>query len=145
MSSKELDNLVERGLLKREPGDQQEFNGLAASGRKRLTDAKKIGLSAESRFDLAYNAAHAFALTAMRWHGYRPDNKRYIVFQALGHTLGIKPEIRRVLDNCHGRRNTFEYDGTFNVDRQLLADLVAAAELLESAVGGLGPVPKIDR
>jgi hypothetical protein len=29
MSSKELDNLVRVGLLKKEPGDQGEFNGAA--------------------------------------------------------------------------------------------------------------------
>jgi hypothetical protein len=140
MSSRELENLVDRGLLKREPGDQQEFDGLVASGRKRLADAKKSELAAESKFDLAYNAAHAFALAAMRWRGYRPDNRRYIVFQALSQTLGIKPEIWRVLDKCHGRRNMLEYDGTFDVDRQLLADLVSAAEILDAAINRLGPV-----
>jgi len=145
MSSKELDNLVDTGLLKREPGDQQEFEGLVDSARKRLTDAKKSGLSPESRFDLAYNAAHAFALAAMRWHGYRPANRRYIVFQALVHTLGIKPEICRVLDKCHGRRNLFEYDGTFDVDGQLMKDLMAAAETLQTAINILGPVAKATR
>src|SRR3974390_2987764 len=91
MSSKELDNLVDLGLLKREPGDQLEFNGLVASGRKRLADANNAELAAESKFDLAYNAAHALALAAMRWHGFRPAGKRYIVFQTLGYTLKIKP------------------------------------------------------
>jgi hypothetical protein len=141
-SSKELDNLVERGLLKREPGDQQEIDGLLASGRKRLADAKTTGLAAESRFDLAYGAAHAFALAAMRWHGYRPANKRYIVFQALSHTLGIKPEIWRVLDKCHGRRNSFEYDGIFDVDDRLLVDLINAAEVLDLATKTLDPIAK---
>ncbi len=140
MSSGELANLASIGALKEEPADQQEFEGLVTSDRKRLADAKKGGLSAESTFDLAYNAAHSFALAAMRWHGYRPDNRRYIVFQALEHTLGIKPEIWRVLAKCHGIRNAFEYDGVFNVDTQLLTDLLAAAELLETALGAFGPV-----
>jgi len=140
MSSKELDNLVDLGLLKREPGDQLEFNGLVASGRKRLADANNAELAAESKFDLAYNAAHALALAAMRWHGFRPAGKRYIVFQTLGYTLKIKPEIWRVLDKCHGRRNSFEYDGEFNVDAQLLEDLMGAAERLAVAVNKLGPV-----
>jgi hypothetical protein len=140
MSSKELDNLVKTGLLKSEPGDQKEFDGLLDSGRKRLADARKEQLSAESRFELAYGAAHAFSLAAMRWHGYRPANKRYVVFQALGHTLGIGREVWRVLDKCHGIRNTLEYDGSFNADRQLLADLLKAAGEVEKAVGALGPV-----
>jgi hypothetical protein len=142
MSLKELDNLVRSELLRSEPGDQKEFDGLLSSGRKRLTDAKKKELSAESQFDLAYGAAHAFSLAAMRWHGYRPANKRYVVFQALGQTLGIKREIWRVLDKCHASRNLLEYDGTFNVDNQLLNDLVKATEVLEEAVKKLGAIPQ---
>lgn len=138
MTLSELDNLVESGLLKREPPDRREFDGLVTSARKRLADAKKRGLSDESVFDLAYSAAHGLALAAMRWHGYRPDNKRYIVFQALQHTLGIKADTWRVLAKCHGLRNSFEYDGMFNVDRQLLADLIVAAEQLDAAIQTLG-------
>jgi len=141
MSFEELDNLVKTGLLKPEPGDQREFSGLVDSGRKRLADARKQGLSPESQFDLAYSAAHAFSLAAMRWHGYRPANRRYVVFQALGQTLGIRREVWRVLDKCHGIRNSFEYDGSFDVDKQLLNDLLEAAEKTKNAVEKLGPVP----
>ena len=101
MSSNELNNLVRTGALKVEPADQKEFDGLLNSGRTRLADAKKDGLALESQFDLAYNAAHAISLAAMRWHGYRPE-KRYIVFQSLAHTLGLGPEVWRVLDKAHG-------------------------------------------
>ncbi len=142
MTLRELDNLARTELLKREPADQQEFDGLVASGRRRLADAKNAALSAESRFDLAYNAGHAFALAALRWHGYRPNKRRYIVFQVLAHTLGVKPEIWRILDKCHGLRNALEYDGNFNVDNQLLADLLGAATVLEAAVTRLGPVTR---
>ena len=143
MGSKELDNLIRAALLKSEPADQKEFDGLLDSGRKRLADAKKKGLAAESQFDLAYGAAHAFSLAAMRWHGYRPANKRYVVFQALEHTLGIRPEIWRVLDKCHANRNSLEYDGIFNVDNQLLNGLLKAAETVEEGVRKLGPIPTL--
>jgi hypothetical protein len=72
MGLAELDNLVRTGLLKREPGEQGEFDGLVASGERRLADAQR-GLAADSQFDLAYNAAHALSLAALRWHGYRPN------------------------------------------------------------------------
>jgi hypothetical protein len=140
MTSRELDNLVGAGLLKREPPDQKEFAGLLASGRRRLADAGKKSLALESRFDLAYNAGHAFSLAAMRWHGYRPD-KRFIVFQALVHTLGVGPEVWRVLDKCHGIRNSVEYEGAFEVTPQLVADLARAAETVRVAVEKLGQVP----
>jgi hypothetical protein len=140
MSSRELDNLVRVGLLKKEPGDQGEFNGLVKSGRTRLDDARTPGLSSESRFDLAYNAAHAFALAALRWHGFRPDNKRYVVFQSLEHSLRLKPELWRVLDKCHSVRNLAEYEGHFDADEQLLKDLLLVTETVGQAVEKLGPV-----
>jgi hypothetical protein len=140
MSSRELDNLARIGLLKQEPGDQAEIDGLLRSARARLEDARKPGLSVEGRFDLAYNAAHAFALAALRWHGYRPDNRRYIVFQSLEHSLGIKSETWRVLDNCHRLRNLAEYEGLFDIGTQLLEDLLQAAQSVGQAVEKLGPV-----
>ena len=44
--------------------------------------ARQPILSLESRFDLAYNAAHATALSALRVHGYRRENC-YLVFRCL--------------------------------------------------------------
>lgn len=142
MSSKELDNLVRAGLLKSEPGEQEEFERLVASGKVRMADAGKQDLSRESRFTLAYDAAHALSLAALRWHGYRPNQKRFVVFPALQHTLGIKPEIWRVLDKCHQVRNLAEYEGRFEIDERLLSDLLAAVHLVEAAAAKLGPVPK---
>jgi hypothetical protein len=140
MTSKELDNLTKMGLLKVEAPDEREFKGLLDSGRTRLKDAHNIELSPNSRFDLAYNAAHALALAAMRWRGYRPDKKRFVVFQSLAHTLGLGPEVWRVLDKCHGIRNSVEYEGYVVVDQQLLTDLLAAADKVLSAVEKLGPI-----
>jgi hypothetical protein len=87
MTSPELERLVIIGQLKREPGAQQEIDGLVRSARSRLTDSRIPGLSLESRFDLAYNAAHGLSLAALRWRGYRSEN-RFVAFQALPHTLG---------------------------------------------------------
>lgn len=140
MSSRELDNLVQAGILKLEPPDQKEFEGLLNSGQKQLADANVDHLSSESRFTLAYGAAHAFSLAAMRWHGYRPNKRRFVVFQALPHTLGLGPEIWRVLDKCHRNRNLAEYEGYFDVDEQLLADLLKATQLIRKAVEKLGPI-----
>lgn len=140
MTSNELNNLVRSGALKTEPGDQKEFDGLLASGRARLADAQKAGLALESQFDLAYNAAHALSLAAMRWHGYRPD-KRYIVFPSLAHTLGVGPEVWRVLDKAHGLRNSMEYEGALDLSKQIVVDLLKAAVIVRTRVEGLGPVP----
>jgi hypothetical protein len=101
MSLPNLDRLVTTGQLHAEPPAADEFAGLLRSGLARLNDGGNAALALESRFDLTYNAAHALCLAALRWHGYRPANKRYIVFQALPDTLGIGPEVWRVLAKAH--------------------------------------------
>lgn len=91
----------------------------------RLRDAANPANSLEGRFDLAYNAAHALCLAALRWHGYRPVN-RYVVFQVLPHTLGLGPEVWRVLAKCHEIRNLGEYEGEMDVDQKIVNDLLGA-------------------
>lgn len=96
-----LENLCGPGkALKAEPPNANETEGLLRTGIARLNDARKTGLTLESRFDLAYNASHALCLAALRRKAYRPSN-RYIVFQAVQHTLGLGPEVWRVLDKSH--------------------------------------------
>jgi hypothetical protein len=129
----ELENLARIGKLKKEPGASSEIAGLIASGTARLNDAKNLQLSYESRFDLAYNAAHALSLAALRHHGYRSDN-RYIVFQALPHAIGLAAAQWRILAKAHEKRNLAEYEGHFETDEQLLKDMLAAAELVRQAV-----------
>jgi hypothetical protein len=90
MPLQQLDNLVRIGQLKMEPAAQTELDGLLRSGAARITDAENTQLSVESRFDLAYNAAHAFSLAALRFHGYRSES-RFLVFQSLQHTLNLPP------------------------------------------------------
>lgn len=97
------------------------------------------GLSLDSRFDLAYNAAHAFSLAALRWHGYRSEN-RYTVFQCLEHTVKLPPELWRVLDQAHRKRNLAEYEGHLEVDQALVEALVRVAREVASRVTALGAV-----
>lgn len=97
--SSPLENLCGPGKpLVPEPPDAKEFAGLRRSGTRRLHDARNATNSLEGRFDLAYNAAHALCLAALRHAGYRPQH-RYIVFQVLPHTLGLGPEVWRIEDN----------------------------------------------
>lgn len=123
-----LENLCGSGKsLKAEAPDANELAGLIRTGLARLQDARNPDLALESRFDLAYNAAHALSLAALRRMGYRAGN-RYIVFQVLPHTLGLGPEVWRVLDKCHNTRNLGEYEGLLDVDARLVTDLIAATE-----------------
>ncbi|MCB1394380.1 hypothetical protein [Nitrobacter sp.] len=140
MSLAPLDNLVKTSVLKIEPPDQGEFDGLVRLGTNRLKDAHNEANSPESRFDLAYNAAHSLALAAMRWHGYRPDRQRFVVFQALQHTLGLAPEQWRILDKAHSTRNQAEYEGYAEVDEQLLAEILKVTDIIRKKVAALDPI-----
>lgn len=135
-----FDNLAGPGKpLRAEPPDAREFTGLRHSGEARLKDATHPTLSFESRFDLGYSAAHALCLAALRWHGYRSSN-RYIVFQLLPHTLGLGPEVWRLLSKCHDIRNLGEYEGDLNVDERIVADLIAACRAVAAKVAALPPI-----
>jgi hypothetical protein len=135
-----LDSLTGPGKpLSREAPDRAEYDGLLHSGRVRLADAEHPGLALESRFDLAYNAAHALSLAALRRLGYRSSN-RYLVFQALQHTLGLGPAVWRVLARAHDVRNRSEYEGDLNVDERLVADLIAACKAVDATLAALPPL-----
>jgi len=123
MSLPALDRLVRTGGLKTEAPAASEIESLLHSGTARLEDAGKETNALESRFDLAYNAAHAISLAALRLHGYRSDN-RYLVFQTLVHTVDLAPEQWRVLDDAHRKRNAIEYTGVADVDEQAVAAVI---------------------
>ena len=127
--------------LKAEPPDAREFTGLKRSGHARLQDALNSSLSLESRFDLAYNAAHALCLAALRWNGYRSTH-RYIVFQLLPNTLGLGPEVWRVLSKCHDIRNLGEYEGDLNIDERIVNDLITACQAVAARVDALKAIGK---
>ena len=84
---------------------------------------------------MAYNAAHALCLAALRAKGFRSSN-RYIVFQVLPHTLGLGPEVWRVLDLCHSKRNLGEYEGLLEINPRLVADLIEATQKVADAING---------
>jgi len=106
-----------------------------------VTDARNEKLAPESRFDLAYNAAHGLALAALRQRGYRSEN-RYLVFQALTHTVGLNAAVARVFSKAHDARNLAEYQGHGEVDPRLLAELIHYTTDLEKAVLALERPPK---
>ena len=122
--------------LKEEPPDQAEFDGLVHAASARLKDAGLSALSPESRFSLAYDAAHSLSLAALRWHGFRPSD-RYIVFQVLGDTVEFPNAKWRFLDNCHQKRNAALYEGDFAGDAQLITELISVTHDLLAAVSQL--------
>jgi hypothetical protein len=129
MGLDELRNLAKIGQLKTEPRNMQEVKRLLSMARTRLEDASLQKMSLEGRFTSAYNASHAAALAALRWHGYRSEN-RFTVFQCLVHTLGWSASQWRVLDAAHQKRNLAEYEGFLDVQEALVTELIDLAQKL---------------
>jgi len=141
MTLENLDNLVKIKQLKKESPDQKEFDGMLVSAKRRLQDAEVEGLSEEGRFLLAYGAAHVLSVAAMRWHGYRSDN-RYLVFQCLEHTVEFEKVKWRLLAKCHNQRNLAEYEGHLEITPQLLQELIRVTKELLELVEAFGPINK---
>ncbi len=129
MSLPALDNLVRIGQLKDEPCNALEVSRMLQMASTRLADAQLGNLSLEGRFTSAYNAAHAAALAALRWHGYRSEN-RYTVFQCLAHTVKWPADRWRVFDAAHQKRNLAEYEGCLDVEESTVLELCALLPIL---------------
>jgi len=140
VTREKLENLARIGQLHTQPWSQRDFDGLLTSGIARLQDAKRPELSLEGRFDLAYNAAHALSLAALRWHGFRSES-RYQVFQCLQHTVELEPAKWRVLDQAHRKRNLAEYEGHLEIDDALVAAVIRVASEIRARVEPLKELP----
>lgn len=124
MSTDALANLARIGQLKIQAPDVAEVQRMLTQARTRWADAQLAHVSVDGRFASIYGAAHAAALAALRWHGYRSEN-RFIVFQCLTHSLGWPAHRWRVLDAAHQKRNLAEYEGYLDIEESLVTEMVA--------------------
>jgi hypothetical protein len=136
MTLEALSNLAKIGKIKAEPMNRAEIDRMLVMARKRLGDSGCPQVSPEGRFTSVYNAIHVAALAALRWHGYRSEN-RYIVFRSLGHTLAWPASQWRVLDAAHQKRNLAEYEGFLEIEESAIAELRLLAEKLFADVDRL--------
>jgi hypothetical protein len=128
-----LENLARARQLHAEAPDEREIAKLMASAANFLTDARRAGLGASSRFSLAYNAAHSLARAALRTAGYRPSGSghRQVVFQVLEFTAGASRQLSLALTQHHDRRNKVEYEAIEPSEMEA-QDLVKLATELEA-------------
>ena len=132
-----LENLAGTGQLISEPTSVEEISGFLMRAEQQLVDARTASLSAASRFSLAYDAAHAFALIALRVHGYRPGRglgHRMVVFSTLVHTVASPAAECAALVRYHTKRNSSEYAGLVNASEAEARDLIEATRSLRDRV-----------
>ena len=134
-----LENLVGTGQLIAEPTSVEEVSGFLLRAEEQLNDARTATLSPASRFSLAYDAAHAFALVALRANGYRPGRglgHRMVVFTTLPHTVGSPAAEWAALVRYHTKRNSTEYAGLVSASQAEARDLIELAGALRERVHG---------
>jgi hypothetical protein len=136
VSTDALANLARIGQLKIQAPNIAEVQRMLVQARTRFADAQLAHVSVDGRFASIYGAAHAAALAALRWHGYRSEN-RFIVFQCLPHTLGWPAHRWRVLDAAHQKRNLAEYEGYLDIQESMVVEMVALVKDLIADVDQL--------
>ena len=132
-----LANLARAGQLAAEPTSAEEIGRVLAGADAQLKDSRTASLSARSRFVLAYGAAHALALAALRATGFRPvasRGHRKVIFQTLELTAGASREFWIALDRYHDRRNAGEYEAAPPATEAEASDLIELAARLQKLV-----------
>lgn len=126
-----LENLARAKQLNAEPPDKEEIDNLLSRADTFLRDARKADNSVESRFTLAYSAAHSLALAALRAAGFRPSSAghRRLVFQTLEFTADAPAKLSLALAQHHDRRNRVEYEGSLPSGTEAQDLIKLAAEL----------------
>lgn len=128
-----LENLARIGKLKPHSPTRQEIARLIASAQRNLRDACIAGLSAETRFDVAYKAVMQCSLVALMANGFRPSTSEpghhATAIHSLSITIALSNERCIVLDKLRRLRNLSDYSGV-DVSEEEAASCIRSAESL---------------
>lgn len=104
--------LLNDNRVSAEPPSKAELESLRSIVARSLKDVKAPGLSADTRFVLAYDAARTLSLIIVRAEGYRPRSVggHYNTFLALGAADPAFGALSVYFDGCRMKRNDCEYD-----------------------------------
>lgn len=133
-----LDNMVGRGLERADTG-RDEIARYLTKIRRRIADSKKIGISLDSRFDIAFEALLQISLAALRVNGYRTTSAaghQQLAIQLLPKSIGIDPTEIRTLDEYRKKRSIGLYEADFDPsEEEVKAVNAAVGRLYEKLVG----------
>ena len=133
-----LKALLANGALQAHKPSTKEIAGLLALADRNLADAGIRGLSAEGRFQFAYDAALAMATAALHAAGYRTNSNipghHAVTVESLQRTIGVDATLVRKLDAFRRKRNRVSYDAPAAVSAKEAADMLALAAQLRRDV-----------
>lgn len=123
-----------KGALHAHQPSAKEIAGLLALADRNLADAALDGLSAEGRFQFAYNAALAMASAALHAAGYRTSSNlpghHALTIESLKYTVGAGAALLRKFDGFRRKRNRVAYDAPAAVSAREAAEMRELALLL---------------
>jgi hypothetical protein len=111
---------------------RDEIRALLAVADRDLHDATVHEVSADSRHNLAYNAALQLAHAALAASGYRAvrDGHHERIISSLPFTVGLDAKSVRRLDAARKRRNRAEYDAAGLISEGETAEVLSLAQAL---------------
>ncbi len=132
--------LLDSGRIHPHRPSKRELDDLRAVVSRDLADAAVIGLSADRRFAIAYNAVLQLAKMAIACAGYRVAARpghHQATFAALELALGKSAAILVIyFDACRRKRNAVDYDVAHVVTETETEELVRKAREFRELVEG---------
>ncbi len=133
-----LENWLRSGFLLKHKPTVPEVQQLLAVADRELSDAAVRGLSADGRFEHAYNAARLLCTIALHASGYEAGRVRghhHYIINSLEHTLGQSQAENVVyFSRCSQQRSQGLYDRAGVVEQKDADDLLNSARQLKTDV-----------
>lgn len=130
-----LDNLVKTGQLEKVDAQPGDIGRLLEASQRALNDARTVGLSSESRFDIAYRSIMQAANAALQATGYRTLTSKpghhMTMIQTLPLTIGLDKGVVVQLDALRKQRNVIDYSGDLVSESMVSEAIDQADKLLE--------------
>ena len=136
-----LEKWAEYGWLKAEPTSRDEIRGLLTIVDRDLKGADVEAISADRRFEAAFNAARTAATIALRASGYRTSTQpghHIKTIESLELTINADSKLIQRMKNLSKKRNATSYDSAGSVSKQELELAIkTAADLYGDVVAWL--------
>lgn len=120
-------DLVTAKRVAPESASKQELDELREMVATNLNDSQVRGVSAQGRYEFAYNAARLVTTVLIRACGYRVVSKsghHYYTFQALEVVDPAFAKMAVYFDSARSKRNDFSYDTPVAISDTEADDLV---------------------
>ena len=132
-----LEKWAEYGWLRVEPTSREEITGVLGIVFRDLKDAQVDAISADRRFEAAFNAARTAANVALRACGYRTATQlghHLKTIESLELTIRAAPRLVQKMRVFSKKRNATSYDSAGNVSDLELEEIVGVANELQQIV-----------